>query len=51
MATGFTVEEIGLRGSRSCEPTQATPPTRSTVIAGIDQTSISSRPEYSKSGR
>ena len=42
---GFTEEAIGLRGSRSCAPIQATPPTRSTVIAGIDQTSISSRPE------
>jgi hypothetical protein len=43
--TGFTVEVISLRGSRSCEPTQATPPTNSTVIAGIDKTSSSIRPE------
>ena len=34
-----------------CAPTHATPPTRNTVIAGIDQTSTSRRPEYSKSGR
>ena len=40
-----------MRGSRSCAPTQATPPTRSTVIAGIDQTSISSRPEYVEIGQ
>src|SRR6266404_5402973 len=49
--TGFTVDAIGLRGLKSCEPTHATPPTRNTVMAGIDQTSISRRPEYLKFGR
>src|ERR1700722_6786875 len=49
--TGFTVDAIGFRGLRSWDPTQATPPTRNTVIAGIDQTSISRRPEYAKFGR
>src|SRR6478609_1705810 len=49
--TGVTDELIGLRGSRSREPTHATPPTRSTVMAGMDQTSSSRRPEYSKSGK
>src|ERR1700730_8542623 len=49
--SGLAVELIGLCGSRSCAPIQATPPTNSTVIAGIDQTSSSRRPEYSKSGR
>src|SRR6202035_5400164 len=49
--SGFTVDAIGLRGLKSCEPTHATPPTRNTVIAGIDQTSISRRPEYAKFGR
>src|ERR1700742_2280574 len=49
--SGFTVDTIGLRGLKSCEPTHATPPTRNTVMAGIDQTSNSSRPEYAKSGR
>src|SRR5882724_1378257 len=48
---GFTVDAIGLRGLRSCKPTHATPPTRNTVMAGIDQTSISRRPEYAKFGR
>src|SRR3954454_13724917 len=48
---GFTEDTIGLRGLKSCEPTQATPPTRNTVMAGIDQTSISRRPEYAKFGR
>src|SRR5882724_10440119 len=48
---GFTVDAIGLRGLKSCEPTHATPPTRNTVMAGIDQTSISRRPEYAKFGR
>src|SRR6267154_5606654 len=48
---GFTVDTIGLRGLRSCEPTHATPPTRNTVMAGIDQTSSSRRPEYAKFGR
>src|ERR1700688_1875845 len=48
---GFTVDTIGLRGLTSCAPTHATPPTRNTVMAGIDQTSISRRPEYAKSGR
>src|SRR5712672_144670 len=50
MLSGFTEEASGLRGSRSCEPTHATPPTRSTVMAGIDQTRISSRSEYVNSG-
>src|ERR1700752_5454382 len=49
--TGVTDESIDLRGSRSCEPTHATPPTSSTVIAGMDHTSSSRRPEYSKSGK
>src|SRR5216684_3544767 len=49
--SGFTVDTIGLRGLTSCEPTHATPPTRNTVMAGIDQTSISRRPEYAKFGR
>src|ERR1700722_19183391 len=49
--TGFTVDTIGFRGLKSWDPTQATPPTRNTVIAGIDQTSISRRPEYAKFGR
>src|ERR1700682_3575825 len=49
--SGFTVDTIGLRGLKSCEPTHATPPTRNTVMAGIDQTSISRRPEYAKFGR
>ena len=49
--TGITLELIGLRGSRSWAPTHATPPTSSTVMAGIDQTSSSRRPEYSKSGK
>src|SRR5262245_6609121 len=48
--TGFSLDTSGLGGSRSYEPTQATPPTRITVMIGIDQTSSSSRPEYSKSG-
>src|SRR6266700_3871358 len=48
---GFTVDAIGLRGLKSCEPTQATPPTRNTVMAGIDQTSTSRRHEYAKFGR
>src|SRR5580692_3568430 len=46
-----TLDAIGLRGLKSCAPTHATPPTRNTVMAGIDQTSISRRPEYAKSGR
>src|SRR5450432_1006158 len=49
--SGFTVDAIGLRGLKSCEPTHATPPTRNTVMAGIDQTRISRRPEYLKFGR
>src|SRR6202035_5301917 len=49
--SGFTVDAIGLRRLKSCEPTHATPPTRNTVMAGIDQTSISRRPEYAKFGR
>src|ERR1700752_5159432 len=49
--TGVALELIALRGSRSCAPTHATPPTSSTVMAGIDQTSSSRRPEYSKSGK
>src|ERR1700687_3393242 len=49
--SGFTVDAIGLRGLKSCEPTHATPPTRNTVMVGIDQTSISRRPEYLKFGR
>src|SRR5882724_6178483 len=49
--SGFTVDTIGLRGFKSCELTHATPPTRNTVMAGIDQTSISRRPEYAKFGR
>src|SRR5882724_3286415 len=49
--SGFTVDTIGLRGFKSCELTHATPPTRNTVMAGIDQTSISRRPEYLKFGR
>src|ERR1700694_2141566 len=49
--SGFTVDAIGLRGLKSCEPTHATPPTRNTVMAGIDQTSMSRRPEYAKFGR
>src|SRR5216684_3219248 len=48
--SGFTVDAIGLRGLRSCAPTHATPPTRNTVMAGIDQTSSSRRPEYVNSG-
>src|ERR1700722_11396027 len=48
---GLTVDAIGLRGLKSCAPTHATPPTRNTVMAGIDQTSISRRPEYAKFGR
>src|ERR1700742_3168887 len=49
--SGFTADPIGLRGLKSCELTHATPPTRNTVMAGIDQTSISRRPEYAKFGR
>src|SRR5215475_5939101 len=49
--TGFSADAIALGGSRSYVLTQATPPTRITVMIGIDQTSSSSRPEYSKSGR
>src|ERR1700722_3353827 len=49
--SGFTEEAIGLRGLRSCEPPQTTPPTRNTVMAGIDQLSMSRRPEYAKFGR
>src|SRR6266702_4452300 len=49
--SGFAAETIALRGLKSCEPTHATPPTRNTVMAGIDQTSISRRPEYRKFGR
>src|SRR6266403_1413702 len=30
--SGFTVDAIGLRGFKSCEPTHATPPTRITGI-------------------
>src|SRR5260370_25771127 len=48
---GVTVDAIGLRGLKSWEPTHATPPTRNTVMAGIEQTSISRRPEYLKFGR
>src|ERR1700712_3580610 len=49
--SGFTLDTIGLRGFSSCEPTHATPPTRNTVMAGVDQTSSSRRPEYLKFGR
>src|SRR5713226_8419504 len=49
--SGFTVDTIALHKQKSCEPTHATPPTRNTVMAGIDQTSISRRPEYAKFGR
>src|ERR1700686_546226 len=49
--SGFTMDAIGLRGLKSCAPTHATPPTRNTVMAGIDQTSSSRRPEYAKFGR
>src|SRR5215468_2643210 len=49
--TGLTDEAIGLGGSRSYEPIQATIPVSSTVISGIDQTNISMRPESVKSGR
>src|SRR6476661_5451082 len=38
--SGLTVDTIGLRGLKSCEHTNATPPTRNTVMAGIDQTSV-----------
>src|SRR5882672_9979735 len=49
--SGVTLDAIGLRGLTSWEPTHATPPTRNTVMAGIDQTSNSRRPEYTKLGR
>src|ERR1700733_1030220 len=51
MVTGFADDAIGLRGSRSCALIQPMPPTRSTVMAGMDQTIISMRPEYSQSGK
>src|ERR1700676_3847127 len=53
----FPVERRDLDSQRlhgGCDrfaPTHATPPTRNTVMAGIDQTSISRRPEYAKFGR
>src|SRR5271155_5626955 len=40
----------GLRGSRSCDPIQAIPPRKSTIMAGIDHVTNSIRPEYSHSG-
>src|ERR1700737_2605448 len=49
--SGLTVDTIGLRGLTSCDPTHATPPTRNTGMAGIEQTSLSRRPEYAKFGR
>src|ERR1700726_351253 len=49
--TGLPVPSTGAAGSSSCEPIQATPPSRMTVSAGIDQTTISMRPEYSQSGQ
>src|SRR6267154_3217765 len=42
---------IGFAGSRWWAPSQATPPSRMTVRAGIDQTTSSMRPEYSQSGQ
>ena len=41
----------GAAGSSLCEPIQMTPASSSTVSAGIDQTTSSTWPEYSKSGR
>src|SRR2546429_8044961 len=49
--TGVTLEPIGLRGSRSWAPTQATPPTSSTVMAGMDQKSNSRPPGKLKTGQ
>src|SRR5260370_38369234 len=46
--SGFTVDAIGLRGLKSCEPTHATPPTRNTVMAGDGQTGKSRQPGNAK---
>ena len=51
MVIGLPSPPIGVEGSRSCEPTQITPASSITVSVGIDQTTSSSWPEYSKSRR
>src|SRR3984957_1412961 len=51
MLSGSSFDSIGLAGSRSCEPIQATPPRSMMVRRGIAQTINSRAPEYSKSGR
>ena len=51
MLSGAVAEPIGCGGSRSCAPIYAMPPRETITSAGIDQTIISIRPEYSQSGR
>src|ERR1700736_6125015 len=48
---GGALDFRGAGGSRSCAPIQAMPPRKRMTSAGIDQTIISIRPEYSHSGR
>src|SRR5258707_6903540 len=48
---GLPVPCTGAAGSSWCDPIQATPPSRMTVSAGIDQTTSSIRPEYSQFGQ
>ena len=52
-SSGFSPLAIGsgLYGSRACEPYQATPPSTMIVSIGIDQTTSSSVPLNSQSGR
>src|SRR4029450_12517167 len=47
---GFSGELIGLKGSRSCDPIQITPPRNRMTRIGMPQTTISMLPEYTKSG-
>src|SRR6185437_6272370 len=49
-SSGAACEGRGCAGSRSWELIQAIPPRKMTTSAGIDQTTISTRPEYTKSG-
>ena len=51
MSTGVSRSDNGFAGSSSCEPIQATPPSRMITIAGIAQTTSSMAPENSQSGR
>src|SRR5260221_9648559 len=50
-SSGVTAASIGRGGSSSWELIQAMPPRKMITSAGIDQTIISIRPEYSHSGR